>query len=446
VSPPFSPALNVPVLGFSLVLLTATVLFLGLVPAWLVSKTNLVSALRGFSGSVSGARSAGTFVVVQVAVALGLVSAGGLLVRSLAALGSEPLGFAPERVSSAYVTLPDTRYPTDEDNRQFRRRALEELATIPGVSSSATASHLPTTPMLLNLATKIEGRPLPRGTFRAAPVFVSRGLLRTLGIPILKGRGFDDRDRKNSPWVIIINERMAEDFWPGQDAIGKQVRLEYAWAPDAPLTVIGVVADVKQEGIGQRVRPSFYILHEQFPQEWFYFALRTDGAPDALMANVRERLRTVDASLPVTDMKTMSERISDSLQAPRARARLVGLYASAGLLIAALGLYGSLASLVAFRARELAIRMALGATRARVVRLVMGRGLELHVLGLGLGLVLAFLGRRFIESLLYGIAATDAMSLTATVAILAGVGLLAILIPAYQAARPAPVNRLRQPE
>jgi predicted permease len=417
------------------------VLFLGLTPALLVSSTDLSTSLRGRSDNAPSRRLANAFVVVQFAVALGLVSAGGLLLESLTVLENVELGFDAEGVQSLYVALPDTRYRGADAERQFRRRALEELRAIPGVSSVDTASHLPMTPMTLDLATAIEGRPLPRGTLRAAPVFVSHGLLRTLGIPIRRGRGFDERDSKNSPWVIVVNERMAGVFWPSEEAVGRRVRLEYPWAPDAPLTVVGVVSDVKQEGVGHAVRPSFYILHEQFPQEWFYFAIR---ASDNVVSSVRARLAAMDASLPMTDVKTMSERVADSLAEHRARTQLVGVYAAAGLVLAAFGLYGTLASLVSQRTKELVIRMALGATTADITRLVLGHGVRQLAAGITLGLALALLGGRFVESLLYEVGPMDSGSLLITISLLAGAGLLAALVPARRAARLELATRLRQ--
>lgn len=441
---PFSPELNLPVFGFSFVLLAGTAVLLGVVPAWLVSRIGLSESLRRKPRSHSGSRVNAAFVVVQVAVALGLVSASSLLLRSLTALERETLGLDAERLLTFYVRLPDTRYRDDDARRQFRRRALEELEALPGVSSAGTASHLPTTPMTLNLATAIEGRPLPRGTFRAAPVFVSHGLFRALGIPIREGRGFDERDSSDSPWMIVVNERMAEDFWPGQSAVGRKIRLEYPWAPEAPLTVIGVAPDVKQENIGREVRPAFFILHEQFPQEWFYFALRTRGAPEGIVGAVRERFRSLDPNLPVTDVQTMEERVEQSLAEHRARTGLVALYASAGILLAALGLYATLANLVHARTRELVIRMALGANRAHVTRLVFGHGMRQLGTGLALGLVLAFLAGRFVESLLFGVDPADGVSLAVTLAILAGVGVLAALPPTVRAGRLELANRLRE--
>jgi putative ABC transport system permease protein len=440
---PFSPELSLPVLGFSFLLLAGTALALGLAPAWLLTREELSAAIDDLARSRSTHKVSSAFVVVQVAVALGLVSTSALLLRSFDALERESMGFDPERVQSLYLRLPETRYRSDDAQREFRRRALEAVRSVPGVVSAATASHLPTTPMSLNLATAIDGRPLPRGTLRAAPVFVSRDLLRTLRIPILRGRHFDERDSKQSPWVIVINERMAREFWPDEDSVGKSIRLDYAWAPDAPLTVIGVVADVKQERVGAAVRPAFYILHEQFPQEWFYFVLRTRGAPDPIVGGVRERLAAVDPNLPLSDFETMDQRVAASLADHRARARLFTLYASAGLLLATLGLYGTLASLVSLRTGELVIRMTLGATRADVARLVLAFGARQLAAGLALGLALALIAGRFVESLLFGVHPADGVSLVVTLVVLGGAGVAAFLVPTYRAVHLNLASRLR---
>lgn len=440
---PFAPELSLPVLGFSFVLLAGTTVVLGLAPAWLVNRSDLSGTVGELSRSRTTRRLGTAFVVVQVAVAVGLVSTSALLLKSLSALEGESLGFDPERVQTLYVALPKSRYASDDDKRQFRQRALEELSAIAGVASADSASHLPTTPILLNLATGIEGRSLPRGTFRASPVFVSRDFLRTLRIPIRRGRDFDERDSKRSPWVIVINERMAKEFWPGQDAVGKKIRLEYSWAPDAPLTVIGVVGDVKQEGVGGRVNPAFYILHEQFPQEWFYFALRTEGQPEAIVGSVRARLAALDPNLPVTDVMTMEQRVAKSLAEHRARTRLFALYASAGLLLATLGLYGTLSSLVSLRTRELVIRMALGASRADITRLVLGHGMRQLAVGIVLGVALALLTGKFVESLLHEVEASDGATLATTIIVLISAGAVAALVPTYRAVRLNLAIRLR---
>lgn len=243
--------------------------------------------------------------------------------------------------------------------------------------------------------------------------------------------------------MIVINESMAEEYWPAEDALGKTIRLEYAWAPDAPVTVVGVVADVKQQAVGARVQPAFYILHEQFPQEWFYFALRTHGSPEAIMGDVRDRLARVDPNLPVSDVMTMEQRVAGALADHRARARLFALYAIAGLMLATLGLYGTLASLVSLRTRELVIRMALGATRADVTRLVLVHGTMQLVAGVVLGLALALIAGRFVGTLLFEVDPADGVSLVATIVVLVGAGVLAALVPTRRAVHLNLAARLR---
>ena len=439
---PFEPELSLPVLVYCLILLGATAVFLGLTPAWLVSRIDLTPALRGLTEEASSPRMVGTSIVVQVALAFALVSASGLLLRSLASLSGEELGFEKERLLSFRVVLPNTRYPDRRDDTQFRRRALEELRSVPGVHSVAAASHLPMTPLPGGLATAIEGRPAPRGTFRAGAVFVSHGLLRTLGVRLSRGRDFDARDGKESPKVVIVNERMARDFWPGEAALGKRIRLQ--WFQD-PWTVVGVVPDVKQHRLDQEVRPAFYVLYEQFSNvNWLYFALRTEGAPQDFVSVARARIASIDPHLPVTDVQTLDERVAGSLSEHRARATLVGLYASAALLLAILGLYGTLESVVGQRTRELVIRMALGATRPHIVQLVMTRGLTLLALGVAIGLGLTVIGRRFVSSLLYGVEPTAGASLFVTTAILLASGALAAFVPANRASRLELATRLRQ--
>jgi putative ABC transport system permease protein len=441
---PFAPELSLPAMGFSLLLLTLTSLFLGLTPAWLVPRCDLASSLRGVSRGASPTRLPGAFIAVQVAIAVGLVSASGLLLRTLTALQTEELGFDKERVLTFYVTLPDARYPDDATKRQFLRRGLEEIRAIPGVISAATASHVPTTPMYVNLATAIEGRAAFRGTFRAAPVFVSHGFFRTMRVPLQRGRDFDDRDSEESPWVIVVNERMARDFWPGEEAIGRRIRLEYSWALDQPLTVIGCARDVKQESLDREVQPSFYLLNEQLPNDWLYFVIRTDGEPQVVAPAIRSRIASVDPQLPVTDMRTMEERLDRSVIAHRTRAILVTLYAVAALALATLGLTGMVLSQVSQRMHELVIRIALGATRGHITRLVMTESLKQLSLGLMLGLVGAVFADRLISGFLYRVKPTDIPSLLGTMALLTASGLLATFIPAHRASRRQPAMELRQ--
>jgi len=446
---PFAPTLNGSVVSFSVLVMVAAVLFIGLTPTWIVTRTTLTPALKDHATGRSTQRATSVFVVAQVALALGLVSTSGLLLKSLATMLTEELGFRTDGLLTFYVSLPDTRYGGDERERasrrrSFRRSAQEQLRGLPGVLAVDTTSHLPTTPMVVNLAVGVEGSPAPRGTRRAAPIFVSHDLLPTLSVSLSKGRNFTASDREDSPWVVVVNESMAREFWPRQEAVGKRIRFEYGWAPDAWVTVIGVARDVRQENVGTAIRPAFYILHEQFPQDFLYFAIRTRGAPELVVPSVRERVQSLDPNLPLTDVRTMEERVAGSVAIHEARAKLVALYATGALVLATMGLYGMLASVVAARTRELVIRMALGATRADVARLVLGRGARELLVGLAVGLALSVAGGRLVESVLYDVAATDMGAFATTTAVLASFGLVAIAAPALRASRLELSPRLRE--
>jgi putative ABC transport system permease protein len=441
---PFEPTLSVPILVSTALLVGVTAIVLGVAPAWSVARSDVSSALRGVAHGHSSRHISGAFVLVQIALALTLVSWSGLLLTTLTALESDDPVFDSDGVLSFFVILPETRYPDDASKRQFVHRAVEELEAIDGVMAAASASHLPMTPLTVHLATAIEGRAAPRGTFRAAPVFVSHKFLSMMRIPVTRGRDFDERDSRDSPWVIVINERMAREFWPGEPPLGKRIRFEYPWLADKPLTVIGLVPDVRQRGVDQEVSPSFYILSDQYPIDWLYFAVRADRDPHALAPAIRARMSSLDSHLPVADIQTMDERLEASLAPHRARARLASLYGIAALILASVGLNALVVSRISQRAREFVIRMALGATPRHIERLVMSETTRELALGLVLGGGTTLLARRWTAAFLHRVDATAVETLVIPIALIAGSGLLAAFLPTRRASRVSLSARLRQ--
>ena len=417
----------------------------GLAPAFTVAREDLQASLKeGGRVAGAGARLRAGFVVSEIALALVLLVGAGLLLRSFSTLMEVDAGFDAEGVLTLQFSVPGSVPPNERV--AFYDRLFEDLEAIPGVVAAGGVTRLP---LGSQLSTRLEirGREVPDGEqpdveFRRA----SGGYFDAMRIPILAGRTFDARDRPDVPPVMLVSRTAAERFWPGEDPVGKRVRFWFVGiTPDAPwIEIIGVAGDVRHFGLDVAAPPVVYVPFSQgSPPGSPLLAVRTAGDPLTIVGAVRDRIRSRDRSIVIWDEQAMTARVGASVAGRRFNLLLIGLFGAIALALAAVGIYGVMAYGVRRRSREIGIRMALGATGADVVRMVVGRGLRLTAIGLALGLVAAFALTRLIRGLLFGVGPTDPVTLVGTTLLLAIVALLASWIPSRRAVRVNPVEALR---
>lgn len=425
-------SLDLPVLLFCLGTSIAAGILFGLTPALQASRPDLVPALKGESaGSVPrrfrmfDLRNA--LLVGQIALSVLALTGAGLFLRSLEhALELDP-GFETEELIVMSFDLGAQGYSPAE-GREFYRRLDQRLRGLPGVRAGSLASNRPLMPGALYREVVVEGQDLPDG--QEAQVVrtntVGHDYFETVGIDILKGRGFRAEDREDTTNVAVINETMAERLWLERDPIGRRFR---ALDPNAdiPFRVIGIAADSKYTSLGEEAQPSLYLSIEQSYVPGVTLHVRTDGRPAVLLDTVRRAVQEIDPTLPLSHVYTMRQVLGISLWGQRMAAALLGVFAVLGLLLAAMGIYAAMAYSVRERSREIGIRMALGARKREILRLIIGRAMGVAVVGLVVGLILAGVGARLLANLLYGIEPTDPWTLLGVVLLLAAVALLASL-------------------
>ena len=436
------------VLAFTAAVTLAAGILFGLFPALQASRMNLAGALKeGGRASSGGVRQSlrATLVVSEVALALVLLACSGLLLRSFAKLLDVQPGFNPSNVLTMRLALPYTKYPDVSRVATFSRAMLERVAAVPGVQHAAMANQPPFFPDTDSSMLAIRDyNPGPNDPGpHADTIYATPDYFAVLGIPLLKGRRFTEADMRNAGGpiaegaVAVIDEAMAKRYWPGQDAVGKQL----GWSARGPWSIIaGVVGTVHGKDLTDEPKGTVY-----FPYRLSGMTLlvRTAGDPRALAATLRQEVLAVDPDQPVYDVKTMEERVSASLEQRRFAATLLALFAALALVLASIGLHGVIAYLVAQRTPEIGIRMALGAQRADILRLVLRQGLVLTLAGLAVGLAASLAATRFLETLLFGVTATDPLTLAAVAALLCVVALAACYFPARRALRVDPIVALR---
>lgn len=433
------------VLGFTLVVSFITGIVFGLVPAFRSSRVDLNGVLKQSGRSSTGAgqnRMLSTFVVLEVALSLVLLIGAGLLVRSYGYILDANPGFNPRNVLSFRLSLPNSKYKGSAVTN-FYKQLAERIKALPGLDSVGTSYSLPMSSVALAWGPiTIEGYvpKNPTDFVMSNERFVSPGYFRAMGVPLVRGRLFDERDIKDSPQVVIVNENLAERFWPNQDAIGKRLERgdKEPWR-----TVVGVVRDTKEFSVDKEPPISIYHPHEQFPIGTMFVVVRSNQSVSTLTSDIVREIRELDPELPAFEFKTMEQRLADSLTRRRFSTFLLGLFALVALTLAAIGLYGVMAYSVTQRTQEIGIRMALGAEPARIMRMVLRHSLLLVVLGVGFGTAAAFALTRVMSSLLYGIAATDKLTFAGPTLVLLLVAVLATYSPARRAARVEPTVALR---
>jgi predicted permease len=434
-------------LGFTLFITLLTGVLFGLAPALQSARVGLTEALNE-SGRASGAggregsRLRNALVILETALAVVLLVGAGLLINSFVRLLRTPPGFNPEGVIVARTTLPEARYPEAERGKDVYRQALERIAALPGVEQVCVASALP----LISdwqIGFLVEGGG-ERDYYTAYGSWVSNDFFRAMGIPLKRGRVFTDEDRADTTPVVVINETMARRFWPGQDAVGKRIRWG-GWNPPGALAIAGVVADVKFSSLEAESPPTIYMPVFQIPRirRDAVFIARTTADPSSLAAAMRREIAAIDVDLPVYDLRTMNQVIAESVAQRRFTMGLLVIFAFAALGLAALGLYGVLSYAVTQRTREIGVRMALGGRRLDVLRLVVGQGMKMAMIGALVGLLASLALTRLMKGLLFGVSASDPFTLAAVVSLLTIVALVAALVPARRATKVDPMVALR---
>ncbi len=455
--PPLAPvSLDWTVVAFTLAIAVITTFVFGLMPALRVLGLNLVDALReGSQQATVGSnrqRLRSALVVAEVALAVVLVVGAGLMLKSLAALGRIDLGFNPDQVLTLRVSVPTLRYDNPEKVVGYYRQVLEGVRALPGVQHAGVVRVLPLATTIGDYGLDIEGyQESPGRNAKGDWQIVSDGAFEAMGMRLVRGRWFTTADTEASQPIAVVNETMARLYWKDGEAVGGRLRVGGGRDSKRPwATVVGIVADERHNGVTGLVKEKFYIPHSQ----WHvvtdgslirntFVVVRTASDPMSVAGPVRSAIRTVDAAVPVANVRPMREVVSAALATPRLTGFLLGSFAVVALLLAAVGLYGVLAYLVSRRTHEMGIRLAVGAGRADVIRMVIRQGLWLAVIGLVAGTVAAAGLSRLIRGLLYEVSPADPSTYVAVTVVLLAVAAVASAIPALRAARVDPLVALR---
>jgi predicted permease len=432
------------VLGFAIVLALVTGLLVGLAPALRASRPDLVSALKDTPapGQVRGLGLRSLFVVAQVALCLVLLISAGLFLKSLQRLQAIDPGMEPENLATISIDLGAAGY-SEEQGKAFYRQLLERIGHIPGVRAVSLGSALPIEGDFSAVPFFSDEIPEAREGIKINVNLVAPDYFRAIGLPLLQGRDFTSADA-GPPSVGIVNQTLAERFWPGQNPIGK--RLRFSGSDGAMLEVIGVAANGKYTSLREQPQPFIYLPYLQVYELFAttkHLLVRTSIEPARLFADIRREVQTLNGSLPVFDSETMESHLATFLAQERQTALLLLLLAGLALLLASMGLYGVMSYSVSQRTREIGIRIAIGAGRGDVIRQLITESARLIVVGSVIGLVAALLATRLISSLLYGVSATDAATFILAFAVLAAVGMTAGFFPARRAASVNPMIAIR---
>ncbi|HXO20335.1 MAG TPA: ABC transporter permease [Thermoanaerobaculia bacterium] len=432
------------VLAFTLAVSLLTGLTFTLIPGLQAARATLNETLkeggRGGTDSPGRRRARGVLVIAELALSLVLLIGAGLMIRSFAQLSEVDPGFRPAGLLTARVNLPDAKYGDDRKSIAFFDDLLSRLAALPGAKSAAAVAPLPLSGNQISLAVLPVGRPARPGEKRSANWrTVSAGYFRTMGIPLLRGRAFDRRDGPSAR-AMIVNQTMARREWPGEDPLGKRVTI--GWN-DITCEVVGVVGDVRHQRLDVDAGAEMYTAYPETPYSRMDLVVRAAGDPRRLAGALRAAVRQVDPDQAVYSLRPMTELMSQSKARARFGLVLLGAFAGLALALAAVGIYGVMAYTVVQRTHEIGIRMALGAGRVRVLRLVVRDGAALALAGLALGTAGALAVTRFLSSLLFAVSTRDPLTFAAVPAILGGVALLASYLPARRATRVDPLVALR---
>ena len=435
------------VLLFALGLTIVTGLTFGIIPAWRAAKVDLNSVLKqGGRGSTRrmSAWLRNGLAAVEIALATVLLIGAGLFIRSLTNLERVRLGFEPQGLMTFQLDPPVTKYPVKSKAPQFYRALLDALQSIPGARGAAVSSGIPFGAGAYNTHPMITTDQSILPPDAAVPIdwrIVSPGYFKTMGIPLLQGREFSDADGPAPAQpVMVVSRATARKFWGDADPLGHTLRRSAD--PSTAFTIVGVVGDVRSTALNQE-SPTLYYPMASRVGPVMDIVVRTDGAPEALLPVIRQRVHDLDAELALGNVRTMEQWLSNSAAQPRLNMMLLGVFAFAAMLIASIGIYGVLAYSVSQRTNEIGVRMALGATPDTVLRQIVSEGMKLALLGIGTGVVAGLALGRTVSSLMFGVPAQDPATFTIVAVALAGVALAASAIPALRASRVDPIVALR---
>jgi len=426
-----------------------TGILIGLIPALASGKPELTEALKeGGRGSTSGLRRnrlRNALVIAEVALALVLLVGASLLLKSFVRLQNVHPGFEPKNVLTMEVSLPLLKYPRGKPVADFYAEATRRVKALPGVEAAAFTSILPLSGTNSDSSFAIEGRDpavdkvYPDEEIRdITPEYFS-----VIKVPLLQGRFFNEGDQFDGPGVIIVNNSFAKKWFPNQEAVGKRITFDDTRKPDVKwLTIVGLVGDMRHRGLDLDPKPEYYQAHNQRPYRGMILTVRSAQDPRSLTSAIRREISRLDPDLPAANVRTLEQVAADSIAPRRLSVVLIGVFAAVALVLASVGIYGVMSFLVVQRTHEIGVRMALGAQRADVLRLVIGRAAKLVLFGTGIGLLLGVLSSSALRSLLYNVGAFDPMTFFTVTLALCGVSFLASYIPALRATRADPMIAL----
>jgi predicted permease len=443
-------SINGAVLAFTFGMSLVTGILFGLAPAWRAVKLDLNTSLKagGRSGQSTGGlrvtrhQLRGLLVVTELALSLMLLVGAGLLIRSFIRLQSMPPGFATEHVISMHVAANGPKYRQQKAAVQFYNEIGERIAHLPGVIAEGAISGLPLTGTVGWGSINVEDyHPQPGQELQVDFRTATTDYFRTMEIPVRQGRYFDSHDTADIPPVAIVDDRFAARFWPNRSAIGKHLWFDH---PEKPITIVGVVGTVRHYGLAEEGKIVVYFPHLQQPDQTMFVVARTGNDAAALASAITGEIHAVDPSVAVFSVRTMQQRLYDSLARQRFSTTMLGAFALFALVLAAIGVYGVLSYLVEQSKHDIGVRVALGAQRGAITSMVVGQGMQLAAVGIAAGLIGAAALTRVMASLLFGVSATDAATFGAVALVLAAVALLATYIPALRATRVDPLVALRE--
>jgi putative ABC transport system permease protein len=441
------------VLVFGIAVSILTGIIAGVIPAWRISRTDLVGVLRSGGERIASAanrqRLRSLLVIVETAMAVVLVAGAALLLRSLWQLQRVDPGLDPDHVLTAQLSLSPSDYTNAGEVQEFYDRLLDRLESLPGVRSAALVNTLPMRDMIRMILVHGSWLPEEGEPIGADVVMASSRYLETIGNPVIKGRGFTDRDRPGSARVAAVNETAAKAFFGETDPVGEQLMIIQSQPDDVGFEVVALIQDVPTTGIGTDVRPQVYlplplaVAEIRGVTRAVSVVLKTTGDPSRLAGSLRSTVWELDDQLAISNVETMEQVVSSSLRPQRFQAVLLGMFSALALVLAAVGLYGLLAHIVALRRRELGVRLAMGANPGRLVKLVVGQAMRLSGLGVALGIVATIGVSRVLEGLLFGVERSDAASLVSTAVVILATTVVAAWLPARRAATIDPAVMLR---
>ncbi|HEX3249954.1 MAG TPA: ABC transporter permease, partial [Pyrinomonadaceae bacterium] len=440
------------VLTFTVVVSILTAVIFSLLPAVKASRPDINEVLKAGAKTATSSGSAqlwrDSLVVAEVALGLVLLIGAGLMMRSFASLTNVYPGFDPDNVLTARITLSGPAYDDTQARKRYVSQTLERLKALPGVESAAFVAPMPFSGAEIGGDFKFEGHPIPEpGQEPSANVRnVTSDYFQTIKIPLLQGRFFNEQDQRNAPGVAIVNETFAKRYLANQNPIGQRIKdlgVNQNEGDPKQYEIVGVVADVHHNSLTRSATPELYLPHQQNSWAWGNFLVRTTHDPAGLTRSFEDAIRSMDKTIPVTRVRPLTDAISDTISQPRFYALLFGLFGATGLLLTVTGIYSVISYTVSHHTREIGIRMALGAQGRDVLKLIVGKGMLLTLIGIGLGLLGAVGITRVMQALLFGISATDWVTFAAVSILLALVGLLAAAVPARRATKVDPLIALR---